>query len=233
QKIKTAQTNWIGKSVGAEVQFVVEGRDELITVFTTRPDTLFGATFVVLAPEHKLAKTITASDTKKSVEAYIAGAVKKSEIERTNDTKEKTGVFTGSYAINPANGEKVPIWVADYVLGGYGTGAIMAVPAHDERDYEFAKKYDLPIVPVIASDSSDDTSVVREGIMINSSQFDGVSSYDAREQIVAWLEERGTGRANTTYKMRDWLISRQRYWGAPIPIIHCPEHGAVAVPEKD
>lgn len=232
QKIKTAQTNWIGKSVGAEVQFAVDGRDELITVFTTRPDTLFGATFVVLAPEHKWAKTLATPDLKEAVETYIAESVKKSEIDRTNDTKEKTGVFTGSYAINPANGEKVPIWIADYVLGGYGTGAIMAVPAHDERDYAFAEKYRLPIVDVIETKERDkDVSYISEGVLVNSGRFDGTASYDAREQIVAWLEQQGTGRTKTTYKMRDWLISRQRYWGAPIPIIHCDEHGAVPVPE--
>ena len=204
QKIKAAQTNWIGKSVGAEVQFEVDGRDELITVFTTRPDTLFGATFVVLAPEHKWAKTLATDDFKEAVETYISEAVKKSEIDRTNDTKEKTGVFTGSYAINPATGEKVPIWVADYVLGGYGTGAIMAVPAHDERDFAFATKFKLPIVDVIeTSERNKDVTYAGEGILINSGQFDGVPSYEAREQIVAWLEQQGVGKSQTTYKMDD------------------------------
>ncbi|MBC7459387.1 leucine--tRNA ligase [Candidatus Saccharibacteria bacterium] len=222
QKIKTAQTNWIGKSVGAEVEFKIEGSDEAVTVFTTRPDTIFGATFVVLAPEHPLAKAIGVGDFKQPTDDYIQAAVKKSEIDRTNDTKEKTGVFTGSYAINPANGEKTPIWIADYVLGGYGTGAIMAVPAHDERDYAFAEKFHLPVVQVVDQDTA---------AMINSGHFDGMNSNDAREEVVAWLEEQKLGRVKTTYKMRDWLISRQRYWGAPIPIIHCPEHGAVVVPE--
>ena len=391
-KIKVAQTNWIGRSVGAEIEWVVEetsaapsGREAVseathsISVFTTRPDTLFGATFLVIAPEHPLATQLAIGDHAESALEYIKEAVKKSEIDRTNDTKEKTGVFTGSYAINPATGEKVPIWIADYVLGGYGTGAIMAVPAHDERDFAFATKYDLPIVQVVANyeehggetaaregietiervtvdaiitdgegnfvlqvegshvhfvgggvDEGEaletalrrevleetgftdiasirqiapissgiayrhtkdknqkgigyyfevvlasknqvasevdegkheilwvdaDTVTKRlnwnwhkdawdsyrheksphfyhgEGILVNSGRFDGVPTSDAREQIVAWLEEQGQGKSQTTYKMRDWLISRQRYWGAPIPIIHCAEHGAVAVPE--
>ena len=242
QKIKTAQTNWIGKSVGAEIEFAVDGSDETITVFSTRPDTIFGATFIVLAPEHELATSLARGDFKEFTENYIKDAVKKSEIERTNDTKEKTGVFTGSYAINPASGEKVPIWVADYVLGGYGTGAVMAVPAHDERDFAFAQKFELPVIDVIAADTElgaesvtaeADTATIYhgEGVLINSARFDGVATSDAREQIVAWLEERGLGRAKTTYRMRDWLISRQRYWGAPIPVVHCQTHGAVLVPE--
>lgn len=233
QKIKTAQTNWIGKSQGAEIEFAVDGHDEIITVFSTRPDTLFGATFLVLAPEHELVKQLVTSEFKDSVNEYVTAAVKKSEIERMNETREKTGVFTGAYAINPASGEKVPIWVADYVLFGYGTGAIMAVPAHDERDFVFAEKYNLPIVQVIEKPDTDSEIGLYhgEGPLVNSDRFDGMSSSDAREAIVAWLEQVGAGRSKTTYKMRDWLISRQRYWGAPIPIIHCPEHGAVAVPE--
>lgn len=374
QKIKTAQTNWIGRSVGAEIEFLLEGSDQSITVFSTRPDTIFGATFVVLAPEHPLVKTLGVGDFKESLQEYVANAVKKSEIERTNDTKEKTGVFTGSYAINPATGENVPIWVADYVLGGYGTGAIMAVPAHDERDLAFAEKYRLPVVQVVVPETgtrqenpefrqsivaivrnphtntylsvnwggkggslfigggmddgetaidtarreiaeetgytslkfisqseaihhhyfahsknvarhiqatpllfelidetqndtaleadekdqftiewlSEDDVLAKindelhatsyqtlvggyrhrgEGILVNSGTFDGTSTSDAREQVVDWLERQGSGRAKTTYKMRDWLISRQRYWGAPIPIIHCADHGAVPVPE--
>lgn len=384
QKIKTAQTNWIGRSVGAEIQFKVENLEDTITVFSTRPDTIFGATFVVLAPEHALALKLASGEFKESTESYIKEAVKKSEIERTNDTKEKTGVFTGSYAVNPVSGEKVPVWVADYVLGGYGTGAVMGVPAHDERDFMFAEKYKLPIVQVIASytefegedaprqgletrnkevidaiitdgkgnylletevtdgvvethfvgggvDEEDESteaairrevieevgftnivsiqhvapfkavhafrraknrnhrtwgafyevevdptvqveseierglhtvewvpkaeveakitwedhangwraylegraidSEVREGLLVNSGKFDGTPTAEARETIVAWLEAQKLGAAKTTYKMRDWLISRQRYWGAPIPIIHCDEHGAVAVPE--
>ncbi len=250
QKIKTAQTNWIGKSVGAEVVFsVVDSSEEetsaaplgreavsetkkSITVFTTRPDTIFGATFLVLAPEHPLAKELGVGDFAESLSDYVKEAVKKSEIDRTNDTKEKTGVFTGSYAVNPATGEQIPIWVADYVLGGYGTGAIMAVPGHDERDYAFAEKYKLPIVDVIHTDERDtDVTFHGEGVLQNSGEFDGMPSDEAREKIVEWLAEKGVGEFKTTYKMRDWLISRQRYWGAPIPIIHCPEHGAVPVPE--
>jgi leucyl-tRNA synthetase len=375
QKIKTAQTNWIGKSQGAEIEFKLDGRDDSISVFSTRPDTIFGATFVVLAPEHELATSLAVGDFKAFTEDYIKTAVKKSEIERTNDTKEKTGVFTGSYAINPVSGAKVPVWVADYVLGGYGTGAVMAVPAHDERDFAFAEKFNLPIIQVVQPETGkpqenpeyrqsivaivrdpktnkylsinwgkdlggnlfigggreegedivetalreiteetgyanvqlisktdtihhnyfahsknvarrieanallfeliDDTKVetaleaneqgkftvewlsekeiiskVRdelhatsfdllvggkiyhgEGILVNSGEFDGISTSEARETIVAWLEDKKLGHTQTTYKMRDWLISRQRYWGAPIPIIHCEIHGAVAVPE--
>ncbi len=263
-KIKTAQTNWIGRSEGAEIKFVVAGSSDLpsetasrrtsngapapvedraadvsssssaepatITVFSTRPDTIFGASFVVLAPEHALARELAVGDFKEATENYIAEAVKKSEIDRTNDTKEKTGVFTGSYAVNPVSGEKVPVWVADYVLGGYGTGAVMGVPAHDERDFAFAEKYELPIIKVIDG-QSDEKVYHDEGTLINSGNYDGMSSAEAREKIVAWLEENNLGQGKTTYKMRDWLISRQRYWGAPIPIIHCDEHGAVAVPE--
>ncbi|HWT39987.1 MAG TPA: leucine--tRNA ligase, partial [Dongiaceae bacterium] len=233
QKIKTAQTNWIGKSVGAEISFLLSApATDAITVFSTRPDTIFGATFVVLAPEHPLAPKLATGEFKEAAEAYIKAAVKKSEIERTNDTKEKTGVFTGSYAINPVSGEKVPVWIADYVLGGYGTGAVMAVPAHDERDFAFAEKYKLPIIDVIEAPVEGEEQVYHgEGVLINSGNFTGTSTSGARETIVAWLEEKGLGYAQTTYKMRDWLISRQRYWGAPIPIIHCEEHGAVAVPE--
>lgn len=381
-KIKTAQTNWIGKSAGAEVEFKITDRKELITVFTTRPDTIFGATFVVLAPEHPLAKDLAVGDFKEFVEKYIDESIKKSEIERMNDTREKTGVFTGNFAINPATGENIPIWVADYVLSGYGTGAVMAVPAHDERDFVFAEKFGLDIKEVVLphrvdtknppksdkktvnrqavhglvydpktdkylcvqykkfpwtafvvggvepEDNGDVVAAARreiheetgyknlklveilgsqvvseyyaahkdinrkayvnavlfelideaqdtpsdeelaiqepiwlsrseitkdrmtcseldlwmdridtkslvyhgEGLLINSGAFDGMESSDAREEIVSWLEQQGTGRAKTSYKMRDWLISRQRYWGAPIPIIHCDDCGAVAVP---
>lgn len=233
EMVKTMQKNWIGRSVGAEVEFKVDGKSDILTVFTTRPDTLFGATFVVLAPEHQAVRNLVNDKTKLAVDDYLAQAARKSEIERMNESREKTGVFTGSYAINPVNGSKLPIWVADYVLAGYGTGAIMAVPAHDDRDFAFAEKFDLPVIQVIEKpvDYTEEGSYSGEGLLINSGQFDGVESNDAREQIVAWLEQEGTGRLQTTYKMRDWLISRQRYWGAPIPIIHCPEHGAVAVPD--
>ena len=231
EKIKTAQTNWIGKSEGAEIQFVAES-GRVITVFSTRVDTIFGSTFIVLAPEHSAIKELTTDDMKQTVEQYVSNAVKKSEIERQSEGKDKTGVWTGSYAINPANGQKVPIWVADYVLGGYGTGAVMGVPAHDERDFDFATKFDLPIVEVI-SNSSDEKIYHGEGTLYNSGNFDGMESSEAREEITAWLQQQGLGETKVTYKMRDWLISRQRYWGAPIPIIHCEDHGAVAVPQKD
>lgn len=234
-KIKTAQENWIGRSEGAEVEFTIDGSDtDTITVFTTRPDTIFGATFLVIAPEHPMARELANDDTREAVNAYIDAAVKKSEIERQAEGKEKTGVFTGSYAINPASGEKVQIWIADYVLGGYGTGAIMAVPAHDERDLEFANKFNLPVIEVIEKPADTaEQCYSGEGPLISSGAFDGMLSSEAREQITDWLEQQGTGKHKTTYKMRDWLISRQRYWGAPIPIIHCPEHGAVPVPSDD
>ena len=236
-KIKTMQRNWIGRSQGAEIEFKVDGDGQTIKVFTTRPDTLFGATFLVLAPEHRLVNELTTDEQRQSVQKYCRTAIKKSEIERQGD-HEKTGVFTGSYVINPATGARMPIWVADYVLAGYGEGAIMAVPAHDQRDYDFAKKYDLPIIKVIdPTDDVDDDDVIDfysgEGKLINSGDFDGIPTSDAREQIVAWLEGQGIGHSKVTYKMRDWLISRQRYWGAPIPIIHCPHCGNVAVPEED
>ncbi|QJU05168.1 leucine--tRNA ligase [Candidatus Saccharibacteria bacterium oral taxon 488] len=231
--VKTMQKNWIGRSVGAEVEFVVEGRDDVITVFTTRPDTLFGATYVALAPEHPLVSQLVNADTRAKVEAYIQAAQKKSDVER-QENKDKTGVFTGSYAINPVNGQKLPIWVADYILGGYGTGAIMAVPAHDERDLEFAEKFDLPVVQVIEKpeNSADAGCYTGEGELINSGDFDGLRSEEAREQVVAWLEQQGLGRSKTTYKMRDWLISRQRYWGAPIPMVHVDGFNPIAVADE-
>ena len=236
-KIKTMQRNWIGRSQGAEVEFKVDGDGQVIRVFTTRPDTLFGATFLALAPEHRLVSQLTTDDNRSAVEDYCRQAIKKSEIERQGD-HDKTGVFTGSYAINPATGARMPIWVADYVLAGYGEGAVMAVPAHDQRDYDFAGKYDLPIVKVIdPTEDVDDDDVIDfysgEGNLINSGDFNGISTSEAREQIVVWMEEQGIGHSQVTYKMRDWLISRQRYWGAPIPIIHCPHCGNVAVPEED
>lgn len=233
-KIKVAQTNWIGKSIGAEVDFKVAGKEESLKVFTTRPDTLFGATFIVVAPEHDVLKTVP-TEFKNEVDAYVKASLKRSEIERMSDSKDKTGVFTGLMAINPVNGKEIPVWTSDYVLSGYGTGAIMAVPAHDDRDYGFAKKFDLPIVEVIEKpeDYKESGCYSGEGILVNSGDFDGKESSEAREDIVSWLEERNIGKTKVNYKMRDWLISRQRYWGAPIPIVHCDDCGAVAVPEED
>lgn len=231
--VKTMQKNWIGKSVGAEVEFAVDEHDEVITVFTTRPDTLFGATFLVLAPEHELIAKLVTDDTRGAVENYVADAKRKSELERMSDSKEKTGVATGVYAINPATGEKIPIWVADYVLGSYGTGAVMAVPAHDKRDLAFAEAFRLPVVEVIEKpEGSPDRCYSGEGLLQNSGAFDGKSTSEAREEIVTWLEQEGVGRAKTTYKMRDWLISRQRYWGAPIPIVHVDGYEPIAVADS-
>lgn len=232
-KIKTMQKNWIGRSEGAEIDFVIKDHKETVRVFTTRPDTLFGATFLVLAPEHPLITKITSEDARKAMTQYCKDAIKKSEIER-QENKEKTGVFTGAYAINPVNGKEIPIWVADYVLSGYGTGAIMAVPAHDERDYEFAEKFDLPIVKVIEKpeESDDDSKCYHgEGKMINSAQFDGIDSSDARDGIIDWLETQKIGQKKVTYRMRDWLISRQRYWGCPIPIAYDKNGKPHAIPE--
>ena len=231
EKIKTMQKNWIGRSEGAEIKFKSENCE--IKVFTTRPDTIFGATFLVLAPEHPMVAELVTDETREKVETYVKETQKKSDIER-QESKEKTGVFTGSYAINPATGEKMPIWIADYVLIGYGEGAIMAVPAHDERDYEFAQKFDLPIKAVIEKpETSDDDSECYggEGKLVNSGEFDGRDSSDAREQIVAWLEGQGIGNGKVTYKMRDWLISRQRYWGCPIPIAYDKNGDPHPIPE--
>jgi leucyl-tRNA synthetase len=228
-RIADQQVNWIGRSKGAEVDFEVEGQQ--LKVFTTRPDTLFGATFVVLAPEHELVEKLTTDEQQAEVEAYIKAAQAKSEIERQDTNREKTGVFTGAYAINPINNEKVPVWIADYVLTGYGTGAIMAVPAHDERDFAFAKKFDLPIKRVIMNDAADDECTHEEGTMINSGEYDGMNSADAREKIVADLQKAGKGKERINYRLRDWIFSRQHYWGEPIPIIHCEKDGAVAVPD--
>lgn len=232
-KIKAMQKNWIGRSTGAEVEFEILNHPESIKVFTTRPDTLFGVTFLVLAPEHPLVSKITTSAAKPQVDKYVSDAIKKSEIER-QENKEKTGVFTGSYAINPANGNKIPIWIADYVLSGYGSGAIMSVPAHDQRDYDFAKKFDLPIQLVIEkplNSSDQELCYSGEGTIVNSGQFNGLDSADAREQVNAWLEAQKIGQAKTTYRMRDWLISRQRYWGCPIPIAYDKNGQPHPIPE--
>ena len=232
-KIKVAQQNWIGKSEGAEISFSVKGSSDNITVFSTRPETIFGATALILAPEHQLAKKLLKGDYKSAGLDYITRSLKRSEVERMSDNKDKTGVFTGSYVINPSNNKLVPIWLADYVLSGYGTGAIMAVPAHDKRDYDFAKKYNLPIIAVIDKPTDFDEAgpYTGEGSLINSGTFDGTRSETAREQIVSWLEKQGYGKTKISYKMRDWLISRQRYWGAPIPMVYCEKCGVVPIPE--
>ena len=233
-KIKTMQRNWIGRSEGAEVEFAVADYDDIkIKVFTTRVDTIFGATFLVLAPEHPLVEQLVTDETRPQVAAYVKETLRKSEIER-QENKEKTGVFTGSYAYNPATGAKIPIWLSDYVLLGYGDGAVMAVPAHDERDFAFAEKFDLPIVKVVEK-PDDSTDAERcyhgEGTLVNSGQFNGIASSEAREQIAAWLESQGIGRSKVTYRMRDWLISRQRYWGCPIPIAYDKNGKPHPIPE--
>jgi leucyl-tRNA synthetase len=247
--IKTMQRNWIGRSKGAEIDFGLDfgdpavndrvgpdGKKAHLTVFTTRPDTLFGATYLVLAPEHPWVKLAlehkTVLQNNDEVAAYVEQAARKSELERQSDQKDKTGVeIKGVVAVNPVNNEKIPIWVADYVLGGYGTGAIMAVPAHDERDYEFAREFNLPIIRVVKNSTPDDECTHDEGTMMNSGEYDGLASETMREKIVVALEKKAVAQEITNYKMRDWLISRQRYWGAPIPIIHCPKDGIVPVPE--
>ena len=236
EKTKILQRNWIGKSNGAYVDFKVKGHDESFTVFTTRADTLFGATYCVLAPEHELVDKITTKEQKEAVTAYQLEAAKQSEIERTSTVKEKTGVFTGAYAINPVNGKEIPIWISDYVLASYGTGAIMAVPAHDQRDYDFAKKFGLEIIQVLKGkeeESIDDKAMTGDGIHINSGFLDGLNKEDALNKMYDYLEEKGCGKKTTTYKLRDWLVSRQRYWGAPIPVIYCEKCGIVPVPESD
>lgn len=237
EKVKKMQTGWIGKSTGAEVNFKVDGKDSVITVYTTRPDTLYGATFMVLAPEHALAKELATKDTKDAVEDYIYQASMKSSVDRLQD-KEKTGVFTGSYAINPLNGAKVPIWLSDYVLADYGTGAIMCVPAHDDRDFEFAKKFDLPIIQVISKDGTEikdmeEAYTAASGVMINSGEWNGMESAVLKKEAPKYIEEKGYGKATTNYKLRDWVFSRQRYWGEPIPIVHCECCGAVPIPEEE
>ncbi|AAM23616.1 Leucyl-tRNA synthetase [Caldanaerobacter subterraneus subsp. tengcongensis MB4] len=235
EKTKMMQRNWIGKSEGAEIEFKIDGKDLSFRVFTTRADTLFGATYVVLAPEHELVDLITTEEYKEAVEEYKEYAKKQSEIERLSTEKEKTGVFTGAYAIHPLTGEKLPIWIADYVLVTYGTGCVMGVPGHDERDYEFATKYNLPIKRVIkgVGDVDDSLPFVEYGILVNSEEFTGMTSEEARVKIVEKLKAEGKAEFKVNYRMRDWLVSRQRYWGAPIPIIHCERCGIVPVPEED
>lgn len=228
EKTKAMQKHWIGRSTGAEVAFKVDNSDLSFNVFTTRADTLFGVTYVVLAPENELVDRLTLEENKKAVEEYKENAKKQSDIERQSLTREKTGVFTGSYAINPINGRKVPIWVADYVLATYGTGAVMAVPAHDDRDFAFATKYELPIERVIESDT--ELPYTEYGKLVNSGDFNGLTTEEAKEAIVKKLEGVGLGAGKVNYRLRDWLVSRQRYWGAPVPVVHCEHCGIVPVP---
>lgn len=233
ESIKEMQRNWIGRSEGAEVTFQIDNHEENFTVFTTRPDTLFGATYAVLAPEHALVEKITTSEQKAAVEAYLEKIKSKSDLERTDLAKEKTGVFTGAYAINPANGEKMPIWIADYVLVSYGTGSIMAVPAHDERDYEFAKTFELPIKEVVAGGNVEAEAYTGDGEHVNSDFLNGLNKEDAITKMISWLEEKKIGTKKITYRLRDWLFSRQRYWGEPIPIIHWEDGIMTGVPEEE
>ena len=237
EPVKIQQRNWIGKSVGAEIHFKVKDTDEVLHVFTTRPDTLFGATYMVVAPEHPLVKDYAHKiENMDEVKAYLSEVEKKSDFERTELSKEKTGVpLKGLVGINPANGKEIPIWISDYVLMTYGTGAIMSVPGHDQRDWEFAKKFDLPIIPVIDGGNIEEEAYtdVSEGIMINSDFLNGKSVEDAIETMIQWITEKGLGKKQTNYKLRDWLFSRQRYWGEPIPLIHCDDCGWVPVPEEE
>jgi leucyl-tRNA synthetase len=235
EKVRTMQANWIGRSQGVEIDFKIDGFEENLRVYTTRPDTLFGATFMVLAPEHALVERITDPGRLEEVRAYVEKARRETEIERLSTEREKSGVFTGAYAVNPMNGQWLPIWVADYVLMGYGTGAIMAVPAHDQRDLEFARRYELPVIEVIAPESGPQgvgaNAYTEHGVMVNSGRFDGLARSAGFDAIADELEQRGIGKRVTRYRLRDWLISRQRYWGCPIPIVHCAVCGLVPIPE--
>lgn len=234
EAIKEQQRNWIGRSVGASIKFALENDAETkIEVFSTRPDTIFGASCLVLAPEHDLVAKLTTSEQKAAVDAYIDEVAHKSDLERTDLAKDKTGVFTGSYVINPVNGQKIPVWIADYVLASYGTGAIMVVPAHDERDYEFAKKFDLPIIPVIEGGNIEQEAYTGEGKHINSDFLNGLNKEDAIAKAIAWLEEKGIGAKKVNYRLRDWTFSRQRYWGEPIPVIHWEDGETTLVPEEE
>jgi len=255
EPVKQMQRNWIGKSEGANVTFKIDGHSDALEIYTTRPDTLFGATYMVLSPEHPLVEKLTTSGQKQAVTKYIEDAAKKSDLERTDLAKEKTGVFSGAYAINPVNDQKIPIWIADYVLISYGTGAIMAVPAHDERDWEFAKVFGLPIIQVVAGKeefhaedaknaenaeklnarfkSEPAECTAADGYSVNSGFITGLPTSEAKEKITSWLNEKGLGNKSTNYKLRDWIFSRQRYWGEPIPVVHCPVCGIVPLPEGD
>ncbi|MEL6787869.1 MAG: leucine--tRNA ligase, partial [Cyanobacteria bacterium J06607_15] len=241
ERVKTMQANWIGKSVGAYLEFPIVGREDKIAVFTTRPDTVYGVTYVVLAPEHPLTPEVTTPEQKAAVEAFVAEIKGESEIERTAEDKPKRGIITGGKAINPFNGEEVPILIADYVLYEYGTGAVMGVPAHDVRDFKFATEKGLPIKTVIVPEDTDvgengnlpSQAYTDPGKIINSGQFDGISSIEGKAQIIEYAEQQGYGKARIQYRLRDWLISRQRYWGCPIPVIHCDDCGAVPVPDQD
>ncbi len=241
ESIKKLQIDWIGKSIGADVDFKVDGFNETIRVFTTRPDTLFGATYMVLAPEHPFVDVITTKEKKAAVKKYREDAARKSDLDRTDLAKEKTGVFTGAYAVNPVNNEKIPIWISDYVLISYGSGAIMSVPAHDERDFEFAKKFNLLIIPVVEPDDSEQAELVKKGQFcfvgdgkaINSGRFNGLPTAQFKEQITNWLAEKGLGGKAVNYKLRDWLFSRQRYWGEPFPLLHTKDGGVIGLSEED
>lgn len=230
---KQMQRNWIGKSVGANVDFKVDGTDKIFTVFTTRCDTLFGATYCVMAPEHPYVAEITSPEQKEAIEAYTKSCACKSDLERTELNKDKTGVFTGAYAINPVNGNKIPIWISDYVLASYGTGAIMAVPAHDERDWEFAKKFGIEIIPVLEGGNIEEAAYIEDGLHINSEWLDGLGKQEAIDKMIAWLEKNHCGEKKISYKLRDWLFSRQRYWGEPIPIIHMEDGTMKTVPVEE